>query len=80
MLTKEEQWEDPVCRCLQVCVCVCVCVRLFRHSNRGLITKGTMSPVGQSLCVCSRTLLLFVCVCVCVCVVVDDHIIADNSR
>ena len=22
-----------------VCVCVCVCVCLFRHSNRGLITK-----------------------------------------
>ena len=31
-----------------VCVCVCVCVRLFRHSNRGLITKGTIgSPVGN---------------------------------
>ena len=32
-----------------VCVCgVCVCVRLFRHSNRGLITKGTIgSPVGK---------------------------------
>ena len=27
---------------------VCVCVRLFRHSNRGLITKGTIgSPVGK---------------------------------
>ena len=25
-----------------------VCVRLFRHSNRGLITKGTIgSPVGK---------------------------------
>ena len=33
--------------CVCVCVCVCVCA-LFRHSNRGLITKGTIgSPVGK---------------------------------
>ena len=32
-------------QCTCVRVCVCVCVRLFRHSNRGLITKG--SPVGK---------------------------------
>ena len=38
--------SDPGCTC--VSVCVCVCVRLFRHSNRGLITKGTIgSPVGK---------------------------------
>ena len=38
----------PVFTSLCVCVCVCVCVRLFRHSNRGLITKGTIgSPVGK---------------------------------
>ena len=30
-----------------------VCVRLFRHSNRGLITKGTIgSPVGKRPPVC----------------------------
>ena len=49
-----------VCGCVGVRVCVCGCVgvwvcgcvgvwvRLFRHSNRGLITKGTIgSPVGK---------------------------------
>ena len=43
----------PVFTSLCVCVCgvyvgVCGCMRLFRHSNRGLITKGTIgSPVGK---------------------------------
>ena len=40
--------QDRLGMGLCVCVCVCVCVRLFRHSNRGLITKGTIgSPVGK---------------------------------
>ena len=51
-----EQWEltpfagvlRQVCVCVCVWVCVGVCGRLFRHSNRGLITKGTIgSPVGK---------------------------------
>ena len=35
--------------CVGVCGCVWVCVGVvFRHSNRGLITKGTIgSPVGK---------------------------------
>ena len=31
--TKEEQWEDPVCRCLQVWVCVCVYSRYISILN-----------------------------------------------
>ena len=47
--TKEKAIKYPIsamCR-------VWVCVSLFRHSNRGLITKGTIgSPVGKRPPVC----------------------------
>ena len=42
LVTKEKTMKYPTSA-----MCT-VCVRLFRHSNRGLITKGTIgSPVGK---------------------------------
>ena len=42
--TKEEQWEDPVCRCLQVCV------SLYGHTLRGHFSIGTIGPRKSVLC------------------------------
>ena len=53
-------YRKASCTCMQfslfrmpIAFTVCVCVRLFRHSNLGLITKGTIgSPVGKRPPVC----------------------------